>query len=170
MLRLLGAVLLVAGGALLGLGAIRKLEGRVTALRSLTEALELLERELTFNLPPMKELLEGTARRVREPAAGFLSACAQGLDALGRQPLADLWTQAAEKCLTALNPRELEAVLSVGAVLGRYDAEGQRKAIVSCRAELAGAVAAAVEDRKKQGRVYGALGVTAGIFTVILLL
>lgn len=170
MLKLLGAVLLIAGGCGLGLGAIRGLESRMTALRALIEALDLMERELAFSLPPMRELLEGTARRVREPAAGFLSACAQGLDELEGRPLSELWIREAKGRLTALEPRDLEAVLSVGAVLGRYDVEGQRRAIASCRTELAGVLAVATEERKKRGRVYGALSVTAGIFLVILLL
>ena len=168
-MKLLGVFFLVAGGGGRGLGAIRKLEGRVTALRALIEALELIERELEFRLTPMKELLEGTARRVEEPAAGFLAACAKGLDELGERSLAELWAREAGERLTALKPRDLEAVLSVGAVLGRYDAEGQRGAIASCREELAGFLAAAAEERRKQGRVYGALGLTAGAFLVILL-
>ena len=154
----------------MGLGAIRKLEGRVTALRALVEALELMERELEFRLTPMQELLEGTARRVGEPAAGFLGACARGLDELGERSLAELWAREAGERLTPLKPRDLEVVLSVGGVLGRYDAEGQRRAIAACREELTGFLAAAAEERRKQGRVYGALGVTAGAFLVILLL
>ena len=170
MLKLLGAVFLLVGGGGLGLGAIRKLEGRVTALRALVEALELMERELGFRLTPMRELLEGTARRVGEPVAGFLAACARGLDELGERPLSELWAEEAGERLTALRPRDLEAVLSMGAVLGRYDAEGQRGAIAASREELAGFLAAAAEERRKQGRVYGALGLTAGAFLVILLI
>lgn len=170
MLKLIGAVLLVAGGGGLGFGAIRRLEDHLSALRSLAEALELLERELAFSLPPMKDLLGGTARRVGKPASDFLDACAQGMDDLGGRPLSELWRLEAGNWLTALRPRELEAVWSVGAVLGRYDADGQRKVLAACQAELAEALACAADERKKQGKVYGALGVTAGIFTLILLL
>ena len=169
MLRILGAVLLLAGSAALGLAAVRRLEGRVTALRALTESLDRMERELEFRLPPMKELLGETARKAREPAAGFFRACAEGVDKLQGQPLSELWGQMAREKLPALKTCDLEALLSVGAILGRYDAEGQRKAMSAARAELAGFLSAAVEERRRQGRVYGALGMAAGVFLVILL-
>lgn len=169
MLRVVGAALLLAGGVGLGVTGVRRLESRVAALRSLTEMLELMERELDFRLPPMKELIGETARRSAEPAAGFLRACAQGMDGLEGQPLSGLWQRAARAELPGLKPCDLEALLSVGAVLGRYDAESQRGALSAARERLAGFWGDAVEERRRQGRVYGVLGAAAGAFLVILL-
>lgn len=169
MLRIVGAALLLAGGVGLGASAVIRLERRVTTLRSLTEALELMERELDFRLPPMKELILETARRSAEPAAGFLRACAEGMERLEGRPLSDLWQRAALAELPALKRCDLETLSSVGAVLGRYDAESQRGVISAARERLAGILADAVEDRRRQGRVYGVLGAAAGAFLVILL-
>lgn len=170
MLRAVGAILLLAGSAGLGLAAVRRLERRVTTLRSLTEALELMERELDFCLPPMKELILETAQRSTTPASEFLRACGEGMDELEGKPLSGLWQQAAVEKLTALKHCDLETVFSIGAVLGRYDGEGQRRAIAAARERLADFLSGAVEERRRQGRVYGALGITAGAFLVILLL
>ena len=170
MLKVVGAVLLLAGGIGLGLSAVRRLERRVTALRSLTQALELMEQELDFRLPPMKELIAETARRSAEPASGFLRTCAEKMDHLDGQPLSGLWQQAALEQLPALKPCDLETLFSVGTVLGRYDAESQRSAISTARERLAGFLADAVEERHRHGRVYGTLGAAAGAFLVILLL
>ena len=170
MLKIVGAALLLTGGIGFGLAAVRRLERRVKTLQSLTEALELMERELDFRLPPMKELIWETARRSAEPASEFLAACAERMDELEGQPLSGLWQQAALDELPALKPCDREVLLSVGAVLGRYDAESQRGAISAARERLAGFLADAVEERRRQGRVYGALGATAGAFLVILLL
>ncbi len=170
MLRMVGAVLLLAGGVGLGLSAVKRLDRRVKTLRSLTEALELLEREMDFRLPPMKELIRETARRSAEPASGFLRVCAERMEEWEGQPLADLWQQAALDELPALKPCDRETLLSVGAVLGRYDAESQRGVISAARERLAVFLTDAVEERRRQGRVYGALGAAAGAFLVILLL
>lgn len=170
MLKMVGAALLLAGGVGLGASAVGRLERRVTALRSLTEALELMERELDFRLPPMKDLIRETAERSAQPASGFLRTCAEKLDAWDGQPLSRLWQQAARERLPALKPCDLEALSSVGAVLGRYDAESQRGVISAARERLNGFLADAVEERRRQGRVYGALGAAAGAFLVILLL
>lgn len=169
MLRAIGAALLLAGSAVLGLAAVGRLERRAAALRSLIEALELLERELDFRLPPMKELILETAQRSTEPASGFLRACGEGLDGLEGTPLSGLWRQAATEKLTALKNCDLETLFSVGAVLGRYDGEGQRRAIAAARERLTGLLSDAAEERRRQGKVYGALSITAGAFLVILL-
>ena len=51
---------MVAGGmSTLGFLAAGGLGRRVRTLRALAGALELMERELSFRLPPMPELLEG---------------------------------------------------------------------------------------------------------------
>lgn len=168
-MRAMGAALLLSGSAGLGLAAVRRLERRVTALRSLTEALELMERELDFRLPPMKELILETARRSAEPASGFLRTCGERMDELEGRPLSGLWRQAAVEKLPALKNCELETLFSVGAVLGRYDGEGQRCAIAAARERLTCILSEATEERRRQGRVYGALSVTAGAFLVILL-
>lgn len=169
-MRIVGASLLLAGGVGLGISAVGRLNRRVTTLQSLTEALELMERELDFRLPPMRELILETSRRSAEPAAGFLRTCAKGMDELEGQLLSGLWQRAALMKLPALKKCDLETLLSVGAVLGRYDAESQRSVISAARERLAGFLADAVEDRRRQGRVYGTLGAAAGIFLVILLL
>ena len=170
MLKMIGAVLLLMGTIGLGLAAVRRLERRVTALRSLSHALEQLEWELDFHLPPMKELILETSRRSSPPASDFFRACAEGMDGLEGQPLSGLWRQAALTELPALKKSDLETLLSVGEVLGRYDGESQRLTISAARERLGGFLTEAAEERRRQGRVYGALGAAAGAFRVILLL
>lgn len=169
-MRLAGAILLLTGGVGVGLSAVRRLERRVTALRSLVGALELLERELDFRLPPMKELITETARRSAEPAARFLRVCAENMDRLEGRPLSRLWQQTAREELPALKPCDLEALCSVGAVLGRYDAESQRSVLSAARERLESYLTQALDERRRQGRVYTTLGAAAGAFLVILLL
>lgn len=170
MLKAVGAVLLLTGSVGLGIAAIGRLDRRVIALRSLTEALEQMERELDFRLPPMKELILQTARMTPEPASGFLRACGEGMDELEGRPLSELWRRTAQEKLSVLKKCDLEALFSLGGVLGRYDAEGQRCAITAVRERLESLLSEAAEERRRQGRVYGALSVTAGAILVILLL
>ena len=62
MLRLMGAVLLVGGCGAVGFSAAGRLARRVEVLRALLGALEGMERELSFRLTPMPELLERALR------------------------------------------------------------------------------------------------------------
>ena len=96
MLRLAGVVLLMAGAAGLGLGAAGQLRRRVESLRTLTGALEQAERELSFRLTPMPELMERLARQAGEPARFLFAHCRDHLWELGEKSFGELWREALE--------------------------------------------------------------------------
>ena len=169
MVRLLGAALVAAGGACLGLQTAAGLRRRGRAVRQAEAGLALLEGELELNAPPLAWLLERGAARSEGPARALFEGCARGLDSLDREDFSALWRRlvAEQEDLTA----EGQAVLApLGDTLGRYEAERQREALSAARRrleELAGRLEA---DSRRQGRVYQALGLSGGAFLVILLL
>lgn len=170
MVKLLGIVLVAGGAAAMGHAAIERLQARAAALRALADALELMERELCFRLTPMPELFAELARRAQPPADRFFRQCAAGLDELPRRTLGELWQTAAAEHLPALRRADLEVLLPLGAVLGRYGGEEQRQALAQAAAELRQILAAADGERRQQSRVYTALSIAAGGLLVILLL
>ena len=170
MLKLLGAVALAGGAAALGFSASAQLERRVRTLRTLLGALEVMEREVSFRLTPMPELLSALADRAAQPVGRFFAHCRDGLEDLGEKRLEDLWHEALEAVPMDLGEEERQVLGDLGGVLGRYDGEGQREALALTRTQLGGCLVRAAEERKRLGRVYGALGLAAGAFLVILLL
>ena len=170
MLKLIGALLLTGGGFVLGMAASGTLADRVRGLSALTAALELLERELSFRLPPMPDLLEGLARRAPAPADRFFAKCAKGLDELGEKPFDQIWSEALSGAPMGLNAEDAALLGELGGVLGRYDGEGQRQAVAQTRARLTERLQEARDERRRQGRVYGTLGTALGAFCTILLL
>lgn len=169
-MKLLGALLLAGGAAFLGFSAAAQLERRVKSLRAMLGALEHLERELTFRLTPMPELLETLSKQSPSPANAFFARCLAGLDTLGEHTLSDLWNNALEAAPMDLGEEDRRVLRELGGVLGRYDGEGQREALALSRAQLGQCLTTATEERTRLGRVYGALGLTAGALLVILLL
>ena len=171
MLRLAGVVLLMAGAAGLGLGAAGQLRRRVESLRTLTGALEQAERELSFRLTPMPELMERLARQAGEPARFLFAHCRDHLWELGEKSFGELWREALEgESDLLLGDREREVLSGLGDVLGRYDAAGQREALQAAGAELERCLRRAEEDRDRLGRVYTALGLGSGAMLVLILL
>ena len=170
MLRAVGACLLTAGAGAAGWCAADRLRRRVRGLRAMLEALELAERELSFRLPPMPELLDELSRRTPPPVRPFFARCREGLDRLGTQSLGEIWQTALEECPMELSGEDLETVAALGQVLGRYDGEGQREALCLARSRLAHLLEEAERDRDSRGRLYRTLGLTAGGFFGILLL
>ena len=109
-------------------------------------------------------------RALREPVSRFFACCLDGMKELGEFPLSALWENALAEVPMDLGAEELEVLRALGGVLGRYDGEGQREALALTRVQLSQCLERAAEDRTRLGRVYGALGLTAGAFLVILLL
>ena len=142
MLRVVGAVLLIGGTAFLGFSAAAALGRRVRTLRVLLGVLELMEREISFRLTPMPDLLEELARRARPPLRELFMRCREGVNRLGEKDLGQLWRDALEQI-----------------PLGLEGGRGQWSETLR-RAEA---------ERVQQGRMYGVLGLTAGAFLAIML-
>lgn len=170
MIRLMGAVLLTAGCGALGLGAVGRLEGRVRDLRELSAGLDALRRELSCRLAPLPEALGEAAGESRGRAAAFFRFCAQGAERPQGVPFQQIWREGLEQCSLRLAREDRAALEQLGPVLGRYDGDSQREALDQAVSALARRQAQAAEDRRRLGRVYGVLGVTAGLFLTILLI
>ena len=128
-MRLIGAALITAAGAMAGLEWVRRTRERAELLEQLCRMLETMEFELDRFHTPMPALFE----RLRGQATGrtgrFCAAVSEGLAHLGQRDMAQIWDQA-----LALLPRQAgEMLRPLGPVLGRYGAEEQVSAAAGCR-------------------------------------
>lgn len=169
MMRLLGAVLVVAGCGALGLRAVARLEGRVRDLGELAAGLDALQRELGWRLSPLPDALETAGQALRGPAAQFFAHCARRARAPDGQAFQTVWREGLDAVPLRLKPEDRALLERLGPVLGRYDGDSQRLALEETAAGLRTLQGAAADDRDRLGRVYGVLGVTAGLFAAILL-
>jgi len=169
MIRILGALLVIGGAAAVGFSAVRGLNKRVRTLRAFLAALELMERELSFRLTPMPELLDELSVRMPEPVRTFFTTCRAGLETLGERDLGQLWRVGLEDAQLGLQREELALLEELGDVLGRFDSEGQQAALTRVRTQLEHCLCGAQENRAKQSKMYGALGLSAGALLVIML-
>ena len=169
MLRMMGVVLVAAGGAWLGFQAAAGLHSRVRALRELCAALALMEGELELNAPPLSRLLALGAGHSQGPAGALFQDCLRGLDRLDRESFSQLWRRLVEE-RSELGAEGQALLAPLGDALGRYDARRQQEALSAARGRLEQLCARLEADSRRQGRVYQALGLSGGAFLVILLL
>lgn len=170
MTRVLGAVLVIAACGALGLTGVARLEGRVRDLGELAAGLDALQRELGWRLAPLPQALETAAGASRGPAAEFFSRCAQGAGRENGQSFQQVWRDSLSAIPFRLAAGDKVLLERLGPVLGRYDGGSQRLALEDTAAGLRSLQGEAADDRRRLGRVYGALGVTAGLVLAILLL
>lgn len=169
MIRWLGTALMFGGGLWLGLDRSRSRRDRLRTLGGLTAGLEQMERELRDVSPPMTALL-AAAEECAGPASGCFAACRKGLSRLEERPFARQWEEAFRSSGLALSGEELDQLAALGRVLGRYDQESQRKALIRTAELLRRDQAEAREEQRRLGRLDCVLGGAAGLLAAILLL
>jgi stage III sporulation protein AB len=168
MMRLVGAACLSLGGAATGFGLARQVRQTQRQVDVLVDALGQLENELQYRLLPTARLLDLLATRTDGPVGRLFRRAA---DAMDRDPTLPA-LQAIRRSLDGsecLGERGTETLLELAAALGRYDLEGQCRAIRAARARLAAQSAALEQDRAARCRTYGALGVCTGLAAAIVL-
>lgn len=170
MLKLIGAALILIGASSVGMGTAKELGRRSETLSAFLAALDRMEAELSFRLTPMPELLSRLSNELEGPVGAFFSTCEKGLSTLGDVPFSKVWNQALQEEQLALLPEDRVSLEQLGAVLGQYDVEGQRNAMEGVRHQLALCLEAARGRQRKIGRVYRALGVSAGVLCILLFL
>lgn len=170
MTRLLGAVLVIAGCGALGLAGAARLAGRVRDLGELAAGLDVLQRELGWRLAPLSQALEAAAKAVRGPAEQFFAQCAQRAGQSDGQAFQQVWRDSLSAVPLRLTEEDRALLDRLGPVLGRYDGDSQRAALEDTAAGLRSLQGEASDDRGRLGRVYGVLGMTAGLLLAILLI
>lgn len=166
MFRLIGICLIWGGCVFWGLQAVEGVHRRVRLLEDMGQALEVLERELTLNRTALPELLERLSNRSTQQARVLFCDCNRSLQQ--GSSFMDAWTSALKK--SGMKQEEQTLLSGLTQVLGRYDAQGQAQALAHLKRELERRCARQREETRALGRVYCALGVTAGGFLALTLL
>ena len=171
MLRVLGALFIMAGTGGFGYLMARGLEDHAAVLRRLVAALQHLESDMTFACQPMAVALQRVAQALGHEVGAFLGEVGA---AIGRQdggPLAAAWSEILMKHRgeLMLAPAEMEALAQLGAVLGGTDREDQGKHLNLARTTLTRFMAEAETQAAKGKRVWQYLGFSLGALFVVFL-
>ena len=160
-----GALMVMLGGLCLGICGAAELRARARATESALLGLRALEREICGRLTPLSEAAKNAAASAGTPLMGVFAA---ELEQRGGEHAAECWAFAAASA--GLSSRARQIIAPLGPVLGRYDAEEQRKAFTDTIARLAETSGEEREKSRTLGRVSVAMGAGGGLLVVILLL
>ncbi len=170
MLRIIGAILVAGGMTSCGILAVWKMNERIRAISGIISSLDTLQAEICFNLTNMPDLMKLLAKNAPAPVASFFDRCSGKMHKLGDFPFSAIWAKEVKDFFDGyLKPQERDALTELGNVLGKYDTDGQARAIASTRRRFEAFLTGAELEKSRQGRVYGALGVTCGLMAVIIL-
>lgn len=170
MLKVVGAVLVMAGTIGLGWRGVERLGERAEVLRGLQGSVAYLEEELAFRFTPLPQLLEHLRQNRKGAVGAFFAAVGKKMERCEDVSLRQSWRQSVEETFPMLKDEERKTVAELGEVLGQYDAKTQIQSLKLTGERLAGFYLAAQEERSRLGKVYLALGVAGGLATVLVLI
>lgn len=164
------AVLLVLLGSLLGGAAWQRGQRRrIACLSGLARALSRLEAELEGKnaaLPALAAMLAGGEGET----GAFFSALSAAIPELGERSFCQIWCEAAESELFALNDAEKSAMRDLGAVLGRFPLDMQLGCLARCRELLDAHLEHERSKLPDDARLVWGLSAACGLLVLIVLL
>ena len=165
--KLIGAVLIVIGCGGFGFTITGAYKREEFMLRQLLGVLDFMQCELQYRLTPLPDLCRQAAT-TRKGAVGIFFLCLG--DELESQILPDVSScvcTALKRCGT-LPRKTVNALNLLGQTLGRFDLEGQIRAIESVRQYCRSELDAMACNRENRLRSYQTLGLCAGAALAIL--
>ena len=168
MTAVMGKALLFLACFWLGFDRARRRKTRIACLRAFRRAIADLGRELTFSLSPVDELL-ADAEQGSGPVSEFFAACRRRFRETGGECWAESWKCALSGAVLPVQETDRALLARAGDVLGRWDGETQQNAPSEFLSRLDEVIFEGAEEERRLFRVDLTLGVTAGLFLVLLL-
>jgi stage III sporulation protein AB len=171
MVKLIGALFILAATTWTGFELARHLSERPKQLRQLKSALQSLEAEIMYGHTPLHEASRRLAAQLPYPLSSFFESFASKL-ALTETTVRDAWDESLKEVwrLTALKQEEFEIMSQFGETLGRHDRISQQKQIQLTLSHLEREESEAREKQSKYEKMMKSLGFLAGLLLIIVLI
>lgn len=169
MLKLFGAIIIIAATTWCGFEAARNLSERTRQLRALKSALQSLEAEIMYGHTPLHEAARRLAAQLAKPLSQFFETFAKKITET-ETTVKEAWEVSLQEIWkwTALKQEEFEIMKQFGETLGRHDRNSQQKQIRLTLAHLEREEQDARDKQMKYERMVKSLGFLAGLLLTIL--
>jgi stage III sporulation protein AB len=169
--KIIGAFLVFGGGCGMGWYFSAKKKQRIHVLQELEQVILLLYGEIEYAGEDMVETLEGLVLRT-DWFSSFFQELAFHLRRKCGQPLGTLWEKSIENSPLRgiLDKEDCRLWRELGSKLGTLDRQSQLRSLELTRQRLGGRLKEAQEEYRSQEKLLHVLGVTIGVFVVVLLL
>ncbi len=167
MLRLIGAFFILFSALQLGLLKSRRLHQRVQCLEQLMGLLNQFLGEVQFGLRPLPDIFERLGKQ--SGGEGF-ALTAQEMKLRDGRSARSCFHSAINASYPLLSQEDKETLLALGEGLGACDNSTQCRLIESVIRRLEVRQQSAREFAVKNGRLYQGLGLTGGLFFILLLI
>lgn len=172
MLKLIGAVLIIAGAAGLGISYRQDFKDRLYHTKCLYTILELLESEISYSKAALPEACRMISNRIMNPYSAGLYNVWEIMNLNNGLTFSLAWKQEMGKCMydIPIGNTEKEAFLKFAESTGYADNQMQLKMLEKCKITLGGAIKHQEERMENKSKVVMSIGLMGGLFLTIVLL
>ncbi len=168
MLKALGSLLLVGGTTAVGIGAMSKFKTRARVLAAFRSSLDIMHSEICELLTSLGEVMKKLSEHAEAPLDSFFEEVAKRHREFPELPFGMVWTKALrDATYLELRGSDRELLCELGAMLGRYSAKEQERAILHASRALESAMMTAQDEYTSFGKMCGKLGILCGIGIMI---
>lgn len=170
MIKLIGAVLILASfltGAALKVNGLKK---ELFTLRGMIRLTEMMKNEIVARRTRLVKLSDMLIPASDEYTKAFTQSLKNGLEQLGEKSFFEIWRGCVDTELRALAPDCREALISLGSSIGRYDAQLQQSAFERCTESLCESENRISRSYINDRKMYFGTFAGAGIVAVIVLI
>lgn len=171
MIKLIGAVLIIAATTGWGLYRASLFASRPRQIRQLIHALRRLATDITYGSTPLPEALGKIGSQSAKPLDRMFGAMAERLGTGKTEAVREVWQQTIRHYWgqTAMASAEQEALLELGNTLGVSDREDQLKHLELAITMLQQEETTAREEQQRYEKLCRSLGLLGGALIVILI-
>lgn len=158
--------LILLSSSLIGKLLSKKYTYRLQELEEFYNALNMFKAKVKFTYEPIPEIFtEISCNLSNNIGKTFLDA----KEYMNKFPASIAWEKAIEECNCNVNEEDKKVLNNLCKLLGQTDTEGQISQIEITQNFLENQIKEAIEEKKKNEKLYGRLGTTIGLAIVIIL-
>ena len=166
MIKLIGSIIVFISCVFAGRFASDRSKARLQALKCMHTDLLYAEGEIGSRLMPLPDIIQKLAAQDTCTRQFWMYCRNETVES--KRPFEEIWTDSVR--LFFYNPEEANILLTLSPVLGRSDAEEERKILLNTAAEIFIIKNDLEKEYSQKKTLYSKLGVAAGLFIVILLI
>jgi len=166
--RIVGAAIILSATNWIGWSENQKHKTRLVLTKEFIGALEKMQREMSFSLRPLPEVLLSLSKETRYPVSAFFENSARYAVSPERS-FAQHWSDELIKLENAMDAPSLAVLEQVGRGIGKYDEKGELSLLSSAIAQLRKYAERAEAEIREKNRLRQTIGVTAGMFLILIL-
>jgi stage III sporulation protein AB len=172
LLKIIGSILIIAATTGIGITSGRDLKVRLDNLRYIKKLMLMLKGEIKYLKAPLGEAFFNVGNRVKAPFDLFFNRIALEIESLSCESFYAIWCKHIDEEISKikLNKKDCLTLKRVGEHLGYMDKEMQLGMIDLYVEQLEEEIQSSKESMEEKIRVYNCLGITIGIFAVLIML